>query len=231
MPRQLFFPSSHPSSDGTRLSEKRGVSSSEGRRGSSGSAAAAGRQWGGGRRGEEVHLSPPAAGGGRGASPEIKRSRRGTAGCSSPRPVSPLPPRRATAATATRSSIPCLSFPATKRPTRPEQVDSGPHREYHNRRAGGDAGDGAEAEVKERAVARGEAVERLVRQRREQVEVAQDGQPERARREAQAWSGRSSDLLAPMTSLPPAAGATSSFATLPLLSVLAHREGDRPVID
>lgn len=33
---------------------------------------------------------------------------------------------------------------------------------------------------------RGEAVECLVRQRREQVEVAQDGQPERARRESQA---------------------------------------------
>ena len=33
-------------------------------------------------------------------------------------------------------------------------------------------------------MARGEAVECLVRQRREQVEVAQDGQPEGARREA-----------------------------------------------
>jgi hypothetical protein len=52
------------------------------------------------------------------------------------------------------------------------------------RGAGGDAGHGAEPEEEERAVALGQAVQRLVRQWGEEVEVAEDGQAERARREA-----------------------------------------------
>jgi len=57
------------------------------------------------------------------------------------------------------------------------------------RGAGGDGGHGAQAEVEERAVARGEAVQRLVRERGQEVEVAQEGQRQRARREAEAAAG------------------------------------------
>jgi hypothetical protein len=51
------------------------------------------------------------------------------------------------------------------------------------RGAGGDGRHGAEAEVQERAVAGCQAVQRLVRERGQEVQVAQDGQSERARRE------------------------------------------------
>jgi len=54
------------------------------------------------------------------------------------------------------------------------------------RGAGGDGRHGAEAEVQERAVPGRQPVQRLVGERGKEVEMAQDGQRQRARREAKA---------------------------------------------